>query len=61
MEGQSVLQLLGQSRVFVDGDRIGMDIGSDRREGLEAMLEAEASILTIEDILILPPVGIYST
>ena len=45
---RSSLQRLGRSIcVFRDGGYIGMMIGSDHREGLEVMLEAEVSILII--------------
>ena len=48
MGGHSSLRQLGQSlRVFGDDRGIGMVIRSDLREGLEAMAEAQASILTI--------------
>ena len=45
-----------------DGGRIVMviGIGSGLGEGLEAIVEAEASILIISAILILPIVGIFS-
>ena len=43
--GRSSLRRLGISLyIFGDGGRISMAIGSDRREGSEAMEEAEASI-----------------
>ena len=47
-DGHSILWPLGLFLcVFGDDGEIGMVIGSNRREGLEAILEAEASILTI--------------
>ena len=58
---QYSLRRLGLSiRIFGDGSRIGMVIRSDHREGSEAMAEAQAAILTILIILILPLVEIFS-